>query len=299
MRRICALLLLVWFTAAALPVQAQAPAGITKAQRVEIERFAANNSLFVIYHELAHLLIDRFRLPVLGREEDAADSMASWALLNKDSGDANRTLADAAWGWVLTGAVYDDQMDDADYAAGHSLDRQRALRIVCLMVGRDAKAFRAIANQYALGTDRQRTCGDDYGLVDRSLTALLGAAREAGTAGTVVHITYHDAGPGLQWIANAFRSSGAFDTVAEDLRSNFTIGRAVKFNARRCDEANAYYDPDTLEIIFCYELMEEFALLYADRLNQPSPQQGGKTQKMLRAIPEPHSAAPIRERSRK
>src|SRR5689334_22528436 len=47
-----------------------------------ITRFVAGNMLFVVLHELGHALISDLGLPVLGREEDAADAFASVAMLS-------------------------------------------------------------------------------------------------------------------------------------------------------------------------------------------------------------------------
>src|SRR5690606_1275490 len=102
--------------------QAQDLTGFSKAQRADTIRFAANNSLFVLYHEMAHLLVHQLELPVLGREEDAADNVATWMLLNKRSGEADKALADAAEGWLLSGVAYGSGEYEEDYAAGHSLD---------------------------------------------------------------------------------------------------------------------------------------------------------------------------------
>src|SRR3982751_4078057 len=45
----------------------------TKRQLVE---FVTGNTMFVMAHELGHGLINEMSMPVLGREEDAADSFA-------------------------------------------------------------------------------------------------------------------------------------------------------------------------------------------------------------------------------
>ncbi len=247
--------------------QAQDMTGFSKKQRADIIRFAANNSLFVLYHEMGHLLIDQLRLPVLGREEDAADNISTWTLLNKRTSAAETTLADAAEGWLLTGAAYRSGKYEEDFAAAHSLDKQRAYQIVCLMVGSDETAFKPIANQYAIGRDRQESCSWDYDMVDRSLKSVLES--HTGASGAKISVTYHDAGGRLKFAADAFRSSGVFDEVAEEVRKNYNLRRPVKFNARRCGEANAYYDPETIEIIFCYELMKDFMELYV--ADQPEP----------------------------
>ena len=45
-------------------------------QRENLVEFVTGNMLFVLLHELAHAAIDDFELPVLGRDEDAADDYA-------------------------------------------------------------------------------------------------------------------------------------------------------------------------------------------------------------------------------
>ena len=247
--------------AMALPASAQDLSGLSKQERAETLRFAVNNSLFTLYHEVAHLLIDKLALPVLGKEEDAADNIATWVLLRKNTPEANLALEDAADGWVLTGARYGDYFDGEDYASGYSPDRHRAMQIVCLMVGADRTAFRKIANAYDIPSERQHTCLYDYELINRSLDALLAGGKD----GTRVNVTYHDGGTRLRLAERAFRGSGIFDEVAEELRRGYRLDGQVRFTARRCGESNAFYDPATTEIIFCYELMQDFMQLHLDQ----------------------------------
>lgn len=240
---------------------------LTKKQRAEVSRFAANNSLFVIYHEVAHLLIHQLDLPVLGREEDAADNMATWTLLNQQTPESDQALADAAYGWLLSGIAYGSNLNDTDYYAAHSLDRQRAFQIVCLMVGSDDNDFKSIANDYAIDGDRQDSCRWDYRLVNRSFRTVLefpSAAKRR--PGTDVNVTYHYASGALGEAADAFRDSGVFDQVADELRDNYNLPKPIIFNAKRCGESNAFYDPETVEIIFCYEMMQDFMDLYAKEI---------------------------------
>lgn len=243
-------------------VQADPLAGMTKPQRAETLRFAINNSLFTLYHEVAHLLVDKLRLPVLGREEDAADNVATWMLLQKGTPEANQALEDAAKGWMLSGIAYGDYFDDDDYAAGYSPDRHRSMQIVCMMVGADGAAFRPVANSYAMQPERQRGCHFEYEVIDRSIRALLD---KPGT-GTKVDVRYHDGGRRLRLAERVFRSSGIFDDVAEEVRRGFRLDGRVRFTARRCGEPNAFYDPDSVEVIFCYELMQDFLEMYAAEL---------------------------------
>ncbi|WP_375451658.1 DUF4344 domain-containing metallopeptidase [uncultured Devosia sp.] len=235
----------------------------SKAERTAMRRFAANNSLFVLYHEMGHLLVHQLDLPVLGKEEDAADNVATWTLLRKGTPEADQTLADAAQGWLLTGLRYGTDFVDEDFYGNHSLDRQRAFQIVCLMVGSNDTAFRPIANQYAIDRDRQDSCADDYHTVNRSMEGLLGARSSKNGGPSVVNVTYHDATGDLKSAAVAFRASGVFDAVADEIRTHYSLPQPIAFNAQRCGEANAFYDPETVEVIFCYELMQDFMDLYA------------------------------------
>jgi hypothetical protein len=54
---------------------------MSEEQQWDMVEFVTGNMLFVALHELGHALVGQLRLPVLGREEDAADyfaTLASW-----------------------------------------------------------------------------------------------------------------------------------------------------------------------------------------------------------------------------
>ena len=262
MRRLTAMMLALFVSLMALPAMAQDLSGLTKQQRADTLRFAVNNGLYTLYHEVAHLLIDKMGLPVLGKEEDAADNIATWMMLGKKTPEANQALEDAVLGWVLTGRSYGDYFGGDDYVSGYSPDQHRAMQIACLMVGADGAAFRPLARAYNIPEEPQQTCFYDFDLMDRTLDSLL----PGDESGTRVDVTYHDGGSRLQLAERVFRGSGIFDTVAEEVRSGYRLDGRVKFTARRCGEANAFYDPGTTEIIFCYELMADLMELYLDDL---------------------------------
>jgi len=246
-------------------------AGLSKQAFAEQRRFAANNAMFVLYHEVAHLLIDQLDLPVLGREEDVADNMASWMLLNQGTARSEQALNDAVRGWFLSGVAYDSGGSERDYAAAYMLDKQRAYQIVCMMVGKDAANFTTVADSYHLPYDRRQSCRWDYETVDRSLKGLLDRHNGNSRRGSRVTVTYAAAGTALRLSADAFKASGVFDQVADDVRRSFNLSAPVRFSAKRFGEPNAFYDPDTVEIIFCYELMADYMDIYADNMPAPEP----------------------------
>src|SRR5213592_3720638 len=47
---------------------------LSEQQRLERVEFVIGNTLFALLHEMGHVIIAEMKLPVLGREEDAADT---------------------------------------------------------------------------------------------------------------------------------------------------------------------------------------------------------------------------------
>jgi len=250
--------------------------------------WAANNSLFVLYHEMGHLLIDQLDLPVLGKEEDAADNMASYALLKKHTHEADSAITDAAYGWLLTGQAYTPTPDDSDYYASHSLDRQRAFQIVCLMVGSNSKAFGKVADSYHMDSDRQDECAYDWKRLEKSMEGVLRPYAGKNARETEVKVIYHAASGKLRTAADAFKHSGVFEVIADDLRTRFGLRNTVTLRAKRCGEANAFYDPDKVEVTFCYELMDDFVHLISDDMpDDGKPQSLGNAKGAGRAAASP------------
>lgn len=127
------------------------------------ERVGAVNS-FVLAHEFAHALIADFNLPVLGKEEDAADSIATFVLLNVPEGVA--FASDAAAFWIaFSGRQEPPQL--ADYADVHSLDLQRADSVLCWVAGSGEAAYEEVAELELLPPERLESCPSEYAqLVD-------------------------------------------------------------------------------------------------------------------------------------
>jgi len=124
--------------------------------------FAVGKTLFVMGHEMGHVVINELELPVLGREEDAADSFAIIMALQLRSEFSERVLMETARGWFLSSYRDRRAKTAPSYYGEHSLDRQRAYHVVCMMVGSDPDRFKALAREAKLPEWRQRSCGRDY-----------------------------------------------------------------------------------------------------------------------------------------
>ncbi len=141
---------------------------LTDEQSDEAVAFAANNTRFVLYHEFGHLVIAQFGLPILGKEEDAADNIASVILLGERSEEYDDILIDAADGWYLSDISNTADFEDADFYDSHSLDIQRSYQIVCLMAGQSMETFGEFAAEYGLDEARIDLCGVDYDQLENS-----------------------------------------------------------------------------------------------------------------------------------
>jgi hypothetical protein len=227
--------------------------------------FITGNILFVMLHELSHGAVNQMDLPVVGREEDAADSFASVRLIQVGSDFSHRVLVEAARGWFLS-----DQRDRKDgeklvFYDEHSLDKVRAYNIVCLIVGSDPGKFVDLANETKLPPERQQTCPRDYSKASRSWATLLKPhARAADQPETKIEVIYGEGKGDLGVFAEGFRRMRILETVAERAADQLAWPNPFTLEMRSCGDINAAWVDATRKLTVCYELAEDFAELYRD-----------------------------------
>jgi hypothetical protein len=125
---------------------------------------------FILAHEFAHALIHNFELPVLGREEDAADGVATALLLLASEGSVY--AADAAEFWLnFSGRQNPPQL--AEYADNHSFDRQRADNILCWIGGAEEELLVAFVENEVLPESRAVSCPGEWELLRRSVEQVM------------------------------------------------------------------------------------------------------------------------------
>src|SRR5260370_16933389 len=93
--------------------------------------FVIGKMLFVGFHEMGHALADQFRLPTLGRAEDAADSFATIALLEAGSEFSINVLVQAARGLLLSDRPDPKQAQQLHFSYPHCLHMHPAYHIIC------------------------------------------------------------------------------------------------------------------------------------------------------------------------
>jgi hypothetical protein len=126
---------------------------------------------FILVHEFGHAFVDAFDLPVLGKEEDAADAVAT-VFLTRAVDNGNEYAFDAARFFnALSGRQR--KLAPQDYFDEHSLDKQRAYSIVCWIAGSSEDAYNSVAKLRILSEERQRRCPAEYQQKVKAVESLL------------------------------------------------------------------------------------------------------------------------------
>jgi hypothetical protein len=118
-------------------------------------------------HEGGHMLFDLLDVPVFGREEDAADEMASFIALQFNTSVARVIVK----GWVWTWAKETDPAATAPmsvWSDEHGSASQRMYNALCLGYGGDPKTFEDFVAKGYLPKKRADHCAAEYGLVKQA-----------------------------------------------------------------------------------------------------------------------------------
>jgi hypothetical protein len=160
----------------------------SKEEQEDAGEAIAGATMFTLYHELGHALIDIYDLPVTGREEDAVDQLATILLVEGgDDGEAaalNGALsflsdeedsADDATDADDSAEVSEEEEEPADisYWDEHSLGEQRFYNIICWIYGKDPEGYEDLVTDGTLPQERAARCAEEYAKMTRSWDVLL------------------------------------------------------------------------------------------------------------------------------
>ena len=151
-----------------------APAETTEGITREDTIVGPTNEVFL--HEAAHAIFDLLEIPVLGREEDAADQLAAFALLQLGPEEARRSIIGIAY--MLSLEARAQTSHQHYFAKAHGLAAQRFYNLLCMAYGAHPDLFADIAKA-ALPDDRAAECGEEYDQVRRAFHKLIAPHLEA------------------------------------------------------------------------------------------------------------------------
>ena len=235
---------------------------LTQQDRESAVAFVVGNMLFVLLHELAHAAIADLEIPVLGREEDAADEFAILRMLWVGSAFTHRVLADATKGWFFSARRDRKEGEPLAFYDEHSLDQQRAYHIVCLMVGHDPNEMADLAKEMKLPDDRRESCKKDFARASSSWAAVLKPHRRKPDEPKVEIETIYGEGKGeLAPFAQSFRTLRLLETVAGFTADDLAWPVPFTLEMQSCGYINARWNDETRKLTLCYELAEDFAEL--------------------------------------
>ena len=126
-----------------------------------------------VLHEFAHALFDYADIPVLGREEDAADQVSAYIYLQLGRDEARRLITGTVYAYMLE--VQDtDPPDMEEYADEHGTSEQRAINLSCIAYGADPELFEDVVIRVGVPQYRVDICEEEYDLISFAYETLIG-----------------------------------------------------------------------------------------------------------------------------
>lgn len=205
------------------------------------DAYVEANILSIFYHELGHALVDVMQLPVFGQEEDAADT-ASILLIDAffEEDSATAIARDAAFGFLDEA---DAAGDDPAWWDVHGPDLQRYYNLVCLFYGANPEARDDLAEDLDLPEERAESCEEEFELAYDSWGPVFEELADAGPGNSLTFESTEDT-----------LLSRVIEEEVSALNSELSLPTALDVIVEPCDEANAFYDLESREIIICTEL---------------------------------------------
>lgn len=117
-----------------------------KPQEVAVTtRFSA---LATTFHEIGHLLIEMYQLPITGSEEDAADQFQTLFMLENIGEFSVRS---AALDWAI-------RPENTSLNEAHSPSKRRMFAVLCLLYGSNPNGNQEFVRRLGFDSDRQGQC---------------------------------------------------------------------------------------------------------------------------------------------
>jgi|SRR5690554_7986520 len=233
-------------------------------------RFVTSNSEFTLLHEMGHLLIHELKLPVLGREEDAADQLGFIGLFliydRQQTPDFPHRLLDVADYWRLEWQ-YSKSTEYASQAWDrHALDEQRFYNMACLAYGSDPKNLEWIIEMTGLPDERAFYCQDEYEQARYAALWFREHFKRSAEQPTRHRIQviyepppYHlDGGSDL---LEKVKASGELEAIAQRASEFFDLPRDLTLRVASCGAPDSWYNIQSGELTLCYERIAHFRKL--------------------------------------
>ncbi|MCY1282956.1 putative metallopeptidase [compost metagenome] len=233
--------------------------------RPDVVRFIVANSEFTLLHEMGHMLISELNLPVLGREEDAADQLGLMILflLRDDETDAEfdaKLLAIIDY-WRLESQRPRPPAEQVRAWDAHGLDEQRFYNIACLVYGSDPERLEWVPRVTGLPVERALYCDQEYQQARKALDWIRHNHRRAAIQRRPrIRINYEPLPsylPDGELLVEQLRRGG-LEELARQVSHVFSPPRTLTLWIAPCGSPDAWYNRDEAMLTLCYERLHHF-----------------------------------------
>ena len=126
-----------------------------------------------LFHEAAHGIFDLLEIPVMGREEDAADFFSIYLMLQFPPDDARRLIEGIAFNMGSEARKdFSERPVPQKFAGPHGPNVQRHYNVLCLAYAANQALFNNVVPA-GLPPWRARTCWEEWAMLKRSFTKLI------------------------------------------------------------------------------------------------------------------------------
>jgi hypothetical protein len=136
----------------------------------------------IAMHEAGHAMFDLLKVPILGREEDAADMVAAYFVLQLPKEKRRGLILGSAYTYANELKVrkprdlYRPRLGVARHvklADEHSTPAQRLYNLLCIAYGSDKELFADLVKEGYLPSERAELCEGEYRQIDYAYKKLL------------------------------------------------------------------------------------------------------------------------------
>ena len=125
-------------------------------------------------HEFGHAIFEIYKLPVFGREEDAADQVAAYIELQLGKDQARRLIGGVAYAYFTEAKAETKTPKLERFANEHATPAQRLYNVMCIAYGADPKLFGDVVAKGHLPKERAEGCADEYRQAAFAFETLIG-----------------------------------------------------------------------------------------------------------------------------
>ena len=138
--------------------EVSAPKTVT-AEGITRQEAMVGNLLDTMLHEMGHGAFDIFEVPVLGKEEDAADQFSGFLMLQFSDDVARIGIKGAAFFYIVSAARATGK---PPFYEVHGMNQQRIYNYLCLGYGAKPATFQDYVDNGFLPKERAADCRNEY-----------------------------------------------------------------------------------------------------------------------------------------